>query len=448
VGGSICQKQTLITFSILIKKDDLMKKNSYRTIVTLMMLLLLSCQEAVSQTTPQLINTPTKLPPFSTSSEIVTPTLTPLTESTLNIFSVNINFIPELSGDLYLNPNGVGGPYFDIDFGHNRVVQNQTPDDCQLLSTGQKAVCEVKVDSGGIEVFVYDISTKQQDSFLGQTLVYRWGISGSQRYIIYILNEPEEGGMPIYSYDIATKKNEKIGIFKDFHEILFPLDLPSSNKFLIAVDAEESGSITQPWYQIDLETMKVESVKIPDNIQGADPINHSVEWAPDDKLIAFIGYFDTDEPAEISLYQCRRVTLVYDPVTKTVISTIKAPENHCFAPFWPNRFTAWSPDGSRLVFILDQKDSERQQICIADIVRPESICVSMTTTFQMEGYTIQGLTWSPGSNYIAFCGNNYNFTNKVKPEAKLEVFSLVNNQTYLITEDDALLFGCSYLVWR
>lgn len=212
-----------------------MNKLFLGTIITFGMILLLSCQGGVSQAPPPQINTLTTLPPFLTSSGTGTPinTLTPLTESTSNIFSVNFNFIPELSGVLYLNPNGASGNYFDLDFDDHQVFQHQLPDGCQLLSTGKKAICEVKVDPGGTEVFVYDVATRQRDSFLGQTLVYRWGISGSQRYIIYILNEVEEGGMPIYSYDIATKKMKRLGFSQTFMKYCFRLIFQVQISFLL-----------------------------------------------------------------------------------------------------------------------------------------------------------------------------------------------------------------------
>jgi hypothetical protein len=397
---------------------------------------LLACQGGVSQTTKKLEtytpsvhiletikpSTPTKAWPTksATASVLITKELsdlkTPIPKAIApEIVNEDINFLHELSGILYIGSRDTG-VYVKVDFDNDRISRLKLPNDCLLLSNGFKAVCEEKDFSVIKEIFVWDVPARQR-VFTDKRDIGSWELSSSERLLAYTPIEPDETIQTMEAYDLNTSTAFSIGRIDQRGDTLYIPWLSNSGQTLIGMNFKDLyNESDDTWYMMDTTDMKAEPILSPYNIAATD----SVEWSPDDSLVALVGFYRDDEISSVGTLQCKKTVLFYDPKAKAVRFSVKVPEGRCFSPIALYQDSLWSSDNSRLALVLDQKD-----ICIVDVAKQKPSCDSITNYGQSED-EIRSLAWSPDSNYLAFKQSN----------GKIQVFSFRDNAAYLIAKVD------------
>ena len=319
---------------------------------------------------------------------------------TPSFINADINYIPELFGNLYVGSSDIG-QYVSIDFDKKTASRMHLPRDCYLLSNGQKAVCEVREFSDIKEIYVLDVLTGHRD-FSDKRDVGRWELTSSERFLKYMRSDPG-GGILLEMYDFTSLESYTVGKFDDKETMLsFPW-ISNSGQIMIGVNFEDKGmEFDDRWYRMNIKDMKEEPIHIPANIVATD----SVEWSPDDALAALVGFYRDDKDPTVGTLRCTKVVLFYDPNSQVIKFSVQVPEGQCITPIALYQDSIWSPDSSKLALVLDQRD-----ICVVDVTKYNPDCVLMNNP--QSGNEILSLTWSPDSNNLAF------FTT----DGKIKVFS-------------------------
>ncbi|MEK6752892.1 MAG: hypothetical protein AABZ00_11585 [Chloroflexota bacterium] len=407
-----------------------MKNLILQRVTIALLLILLSCQENISGSTPFKETNITPLPQTqSVNSPHITPseTNTPIAIST--IINASINFLPVLSGSLFVG-SADSGEYIKLDFDNDLAFRFYLPKYCELLSVLPRAVCETDNVSDKTEVYVYDILTGQQN-FIERKDIGTWNIASSEQILMYTLAGPNGSEISINAYDFRSNASIYIGTFNNEETIFSIPRLSNSAQSMIGVDYEESSWDTDDnWYVMDASIMKAEALVVPENIAATD----SIEWSPNNAMVALVGFYRSDEVPHAGNLRCGKEALIYDPVSKIVKLTIKVPEERCYDHFYLHPRSIWSPDSTKLALVLDQQD-----ICIVDVSEKKPKCFLISNYYQSENY-IARLAWSPDSQYIAF----------ISGAGEIQVHSVKDNKTYLIATIDNLstLPIGSELIWR
>lgn len=392
-------------------------------------LALVACQGRVPPLTPtQSIisssapNTPPQELETTTPKAFVTATPTP------DAVTANVRFIPELRGNLFVGSFD-SGVYIKIDFENGQVFRYKLPGGCQLLSDSQNAVCDNRTSSVIREIYIYNVFTQQRE-FTENRDVGRWDLTSAEHLLGYTRARPSETGISIYAFDFITDETTNIGKFDSQQMKLAIPWLSNSGATMIGLNHETlQWDYDDNWYFMKADTMKAEHVLVPENIAATD----SVEWSPNDALVALVGFYRDDEEPHVGSLRCKKIVLLYDPVTQIVKSLAKVPEGRCYTPIALYQDSIWSPDSSKLALILNQQD-----ICIVYVSEGGTDCVSISDNYGTE-YKVRSLVWSPDSNYLAVIGL----------DDVLQVYSLADKRMYLIADANELspLPIGSNLVW-
>ena len=376
-------------------------------------LLLFSCQRSSEATLMQ--ETPL---PSTTTPSLLVPGTHAMTTSTPNMITpeigtADINFVSELSGSLFIG-SYESGTYVELDFDEDRVLYYQFPQHCKLVTIHLKAVCEVDFVSDKAGIYIFDVLTGQR-AFTEIRDVGRWDVTSSDELLVYTLAGPDEIGVLINAYDFITNKSNIAGTFDSKEMTLSIPWLSNSAKSMIGVNYETlSRDYDDEWYMMYADTMQAEPIIVPDNIAATD----SIEWSPNDALVALIGFYRDDENPHPGTLRCKKEVLIYDPVAQNIKSTVKVPENRCYTPIDFYQEGVWSPDSSKIALVLDQQD-----ICIVYVSKGGLDCVPISNNDETE-YKIRSLAWSPDSNYLVFNGS----------DGKIQVYSVKDDKTFIITD--------------
>jgi WD40 repeat protein len=386
--------------------------------------ILLSCQEMISQETA---TQDTIVLPTQTNSLPISETITPATLIPVSItpdtIAAGINFLPELRGSLFIGSYD-SGVYIEIDFDHDKVSRYQLPGGCQLLSGGLKAVCEVNPFTDNAEIYIYDVIAERR-GFTEQG-VGRWDLTSSEQILAYTRASPDGIGISIHAYDFETNTSSYVGTFNNKGATLSLPWLSNSANSMIGLDMNGPFDDDDSWYVMDTSTMEDEPITVPENIAATN----SIEWSPNNALIALVGFYRDDERALPGALTCGKEVLIYDPILKNVKSRIEVPKGRCYDPFYIHPLSIWSPDSSKLALVLDQQD-----ICIIDMLGREPACSLITNYYSSEHY-ISRLSWSPDSRYVAF----------IAGDDTIQVYSINDEKTYHIADLSTSPIG-SDLVW-
>lgn len=396
-----------------------MKKMMKCSVAFIFSSVLLSCQSTVPQAIPIeetatvfSVHTQTAQTPETT----IQITRTPESINPDPVFA-DINFVPELSGSLFVGSFDTG-LYMELDFDDDQATQYQLPKGCELLSNRLEAVCEVNPDSGKAGIYIYNILTEKR-GFTEERNVGRWDLTSSEQLLIYTLAEPEGPEISMYSYNLETKTSINVGAFNNNERRLAIPWLSNSAQSMVGLNYDElAWDDDDSWYMMATDTMEDKPIAVPQHIAATD----SVQWSPNDGMVALVGFYRTDEDPPTGSIRCTRVVLIYNPTTDTVESQIEALDGRCFTPIALYQDSIWSPDSSKLALVLDQQD-----ICIIHVSDGESNCAPISSYYQTE-YKIRSLTWSPDSAYLAFRGF----------DGSLQVYSLKDRKTYFIADTDDL----------
>lgn len=392
----------------------------------ILIVFLTSCQKEI---TKPVQSTSVAIPPTSTLVETATPTSLSAGIESPEPLMVNVNSVLGLSGHLYFGPSNLGA-VADFDFDNGSANLHKLPRDCYILSSGQKAICQVKVYSDIEEIYVYDMSTGQTE-FTAKN-ISMWVIPSLERFLEYIPVNIEKDGFPIYMYDFATKTNTRVGLIDRESSLMLPW-LSNTGKSIIGVEIGDDYN-TDTWSIIDLSVMKDEPISVSKNIVATN----FIVWSPDDAKVALVGYFKGDPEPSMGYIRCMTVALVYEPIAQTTLSTLNAPDGRCFTLFNQSRdglglqHSIWSPDSSKIAFLLDLHN-----VCIVALSELHQGCKLLPNLDEVDNQ-VWSLAWSPDSNYLAY----------ITSDGKIGVFSLRDNESHLITDvRGEPIFHYGYLIW-
>jgi WD40 repeat protein len=380
-------------------------------------ILLISCQTNTSLQTAIADHAPSVPETQSVSNAQATSFITDQIATIISDgFAENVHFTDTLKGSLFAG-SPTNGEYIEIDFDADQLLRHVIPMHCQLVPNYLKAVCEVdpKTDMSGI--YMYDLSTKKNE-FTEPDAVGRWDLTSSDQLLAYTVSGPNGMGTFIRAYDFEANSSIDIGLFDNRNSKLSLPWLSNSASFLVGVDFDGPYDEDDSWYEMDAGLMEVKPIAVPQNIAATE----SVEWSPDDSLIAFIGVYRDDVRAKPGALTCGSVVLIYNPMEKDTKTLVKVPEGRCYDPFFIHPRSIWSPDGSKLALVLDRKD-----ICIVDVLESEPNCALITNYFGSE-FRISRLAWSPDSTHLAF----------IVGDGEIHVYALEESASLFITHTDEL----------
>jgi len=398
-------------------KDADVKILMRHCVIFVLSLTLLSCQGNTQST--QIQETITS--PTQTQSVAIPETLIPATGTpriiTPAVITADINFVPELNGSLFVG-SSYSGVYIELNFDNDLAFRYQLPEGCQLLANGQKAVCEVSAFSDISEIYVYDVQTGQRD-FAEKRDVGMWYLTSSEHLLTYTHAGREGIGISISAYDFRDNTSLNIGTFDNKERKLAIPQLSNSAKSMIGLNYMGlSWDYDDEWYVMNAGAMEAELINVPANIAA----DNSIEWSPNDAMVALVGFYRDDENPHVGALRCEKEVLIYDPIAKIVESRVKVPEKRCYTSidFYPNNI--WSPDSSKLALVLDQQD-----ICIIHVSESRPVCFLISNYYKTDNF-VTSLTWSPDSNYVAF----------IVDRNHVQVYSIEDNKTYIIADTDEL----------
>ena len=246
--------------------------------------------------------------------------------------------------------------------------------------------------------YVYDVVSKEID-FQFPEEMGSWHVTSDEKLIeYYYIFSVVDPAKPIYAYDLESNKFLFIGNFENQGYLYAPKLSNSGNSLIgIVYQSQQTTIEDYQWYFIDTETMIAEPLRVPENIVATE----SISWAPDDALVALVGFYrDEGSGADAGTLVCGRVAVIYDPIAQSTIQVINMPDKRCVPPFAMYSFYSdkyyWSPDGSKLAMVLDQQD-----ICIIDVLNKVDECKLITNNYGTE-IGILGLAWSPDIKYLAY----------------------------------------------
>jgi WD40 repeat protein len=405
-----------------------MKKLKYRFIM-LLTCVVVSCQEV----TPNMTSTSDEsIPPTNGTSDVSTTlpiqgtsTLDTGGENTANQTSANIEFPAELTGRIFVG-SSESGKYIKLDFDEKKIVPYNLPRRCQLLSNGQTAICEQASLPIESTPYIYNVPNSQRNFIFSQQ-GGRWFLTSSDNLLVYATIK--EQIISLDAYDLSAKIVFHIGEFDNKEMQLAIPHVSNSGELMIGLNHQSlQWEHDDSWYLMHADTLKDEPLIISETVAATD----SIEWSPDDTVVALVGFYQDDEIGHAGTVTCGKEIFFYDPIARTVKTTVMAPANRCITPigFYPNHI--WAPDSSKIAVILDHQD-----ICVADLSENPSDCHIITNYYGTNNY-FSGLTWSPDSKYIAF----------IFEENKMQIYSLENNETYILDANNlSQSFIGGNLVW-
>ena len=316
-------------------------------------------------------------------------------------------------GKLYVGASYTG-EYIQFDFDQNRIDRIQLPEDCQLLATGKEAICRGSVLVDGLFAESYSLyhvsANEKQNPFIND--YGKWILTSSGRLIESVDFNGEIN--TVEAYDLVTKEVIQIGTFENRdYQYLIPF-LSNSGTQMVGVEyGNDPWLLDSRWYFIEKGSMTPESILIPEPLYAT---TDSIAWAPDDSMVVLLAAWDDVEQSEGPL--CGKEILLFDPATQAVESIGEVPPDRCITefPFYPHQ--VWSPDGSKLVLVLDQQD-----ICIKDLSKKEKPCQVITNNYGSDRY-VKGITWSVDSQWLAY----------MIGDTLLHVYSIQEVKTYIIAD--------------
>lgn len=375
--------------------------------------------------------TPQKIHATATIEQTIPVTQTPIID--LNDSLETGNFVlsdGRFTGNLFVGVSGFG-VYYHFDFDENRISQIKLPEDCQMLTTGKEAICRdsVLVDDLWDESYsLYNVSTNEkQNPFIND--YGKWILTSSGHIIESV--DVLDGIETIESYDLVTKEVIQIGTFEDRKNRLLSPFLSNSGKQMVGVEyGHDPWLLDSRWYFMERGSMTPESILIPEPLYAT---TDSVAWAPDDSRVVLLAAWD-DVETQSEGPLCGKEILLFDPKTKSVESIGGVLPDRCITEFIFYPHQVWSPDGSKIVLVLDQQD-----ICIMDLSQKEVSCQMITNNYGSDRY-VRGVTWSVDSQWLAF----------MIGDTRLQVYSIQENKTYVIADFKGSEFARSIgqnMVW-
>jgi len=321
------------------------------------------------------------------NNDLKTPTVEPQPYSTYQFLSP-----VDLEGKLFLGSFHKGN-YVMMDFNKKSISTLYLPQSCYFLVKHMESICEQRIDSISSMVYLLNHKNGEKDYFLGK-YPSSWEIINDNTIIGYI--EKGNGKTILKSYNIEKKEITEIYEYNLLNGRYLIPSVSNSLQDMIGIDYKDNqNDLDNTWYMVPVNGNDIYKTNIPEDIVALNEI----VWAPNDRYVVLLGYNRNKKNPSKEIFPCGTTVILYNPHQETDTKMIDMPSGRCITPFSLYYNHLWSPDGTKLAIVLDERD-----ICISDQADDFSKCL-LIPGVERNDLFIANFAWSPKSDGILTINN-------------------------------------------